>query len=126
MELYAYEDDLAVWNRLPCEGCILCCKGSTILIPELGDDLEAFKDVMVRSNEEVITYADRVEILTDRYRIPTKEDGYCIFAVKGVGCLVDYIKPIWCKLWRCIDFVDAEWLDKAVRDRGKELLQKEE
>ena len=107
--------------NVPCEGCVLCCRGDAIrLLPE--DDISQY---------EIVPHVHYL----DEWMLDHKKNGDCIYLDEN-GCSIHPRRPLMCREMDCRNlarnitytnarqFAREKKLPLSVWKRGKELLRK--
>ena len=79
-----------------CQMCGECCygKGGIFVKKHEIENIACF--LGIETKDFISRYCETTH---NRFHIKTGEDGYCIFLVKGAGCLIHPVKPEICSLW---------------------------
>ena len=106
---YAHLPD--VYNRVPCEGCTLCCNVPTELLPGK-DDFNRYE----------------VDLIGGKTYLKRNKDGSCVY-VQGGRCAIHDNAPWICKEFDCRKFArEVGYTEKphalVIIKRGMDLMQR--
>lgn len=76
-------------RKVPCNGCIACCRENVELKPEHGDDVSKYQ------------IADYINDLGNMaVRLARKENGDCVY-LEGHNCTIHAERPLVCRTYDC-------------------------
>jgi Fe-S-cluster containining protein len=107
-------------DKVPCNGCTLCCQRDLIpLIPELGDDPANYQTV----------------VIDDHVVLARAENGDCVYLDRKLGCTIYDRRPGICRGFDCAAafkstpparralLIEQGKASPAVFERGRQLLR---
>lgn len=102
-------------NKVPCDGCVLCCQGESITM-QVGDNPSLYLLEPTPTGE---------------LQLKHKPNGDCIY-LKETKCTIYAQRPILCRFFDCRKFavqmslhqIEGVDIKSSVLERGRELLRK--
>lgn len=77
-------------NRVPCDGCYVCCQNDLVLIhPELGDKASHYE----------------TEVEAGHYVLAHQDNGDCVYLDRATGCTIHERRPATCRELDCALFL---------------------